>query len=825
MLFFSITCIASGATSELITSGQSVTLQAPSGDYIYQWSAEVDGSTIAQGSSQTFAFTAPVIPNGTDKKTVTVFMLIRSIEGGCVNQTTVSLDVYGLPACGISGPVNPSPESKATYKYSGGSTGDLKYEWSVDGTKLSDTGDSVTVDWSAHPGQGHTVGLKLTRDYGKEVPGATNPTRTIECTYPVSLTSHPSITLSKKASASTAVVGDSVTYTYNVTNTGDVTLSGLRLSDDKLGDIALPVNSLEPGKSTVVTANYIVKSSDLPGPLTNTAAARGTDSQGEEAGPSTASASVALSYNASLNLTKTASKASASTGDSVTYTYTVKNTGDVVLHAIQASDDKLNTVNFPRNSLNPGESMSATVTYVVRSSDLPGPLVNTATANALDIEDKTVISKPVSASVALTVPVASLNLTKTASASSAKVGDTITYTYTVKNTGTLTISALQVNDDKLNTINFARNSLAPGESITATASYVVKSSDLPGPLVNTATTVARDPSGNLITPAKVSVSVTLVAPVASLNITKTASASSAKVGDTITYTYTVKNTGTLTISALQVNDDKLNTINFARNSLAPGESITATINYVVKSSDLPGPLVNTATTVARDPSGNLITPAKASASVALTYNAAIVLTKAPSATIAKVGDRVTYTYTVKNTGDVSVSNLVLSDDKLGSITISPTSLSPGQTATGTASHTVVEADLPGPLVNNATAKGVDTSSNPVTNETRASVDLASEPGCIIDGSSTLCQEKKEVYISSASEDSRYTYIYSWKVDGSITGTGKSLVLDGSDYSLGTHALELTVSRSYQGRSVGDKTCSKEIKVISTPSAEFTMRVV
>jgi hypothetical protein len=537
MLFFSITCIASGATSELITSGQSVTLQAPSGDYIYQWSAEVDGSTIAQGSSQTFAFTAPVIPNGTDKKTVTVFMLIRSIEGGCVNQTTVSLDVYGLPACGISGPVNPSPESKATYKYSGGSTGDLKYEWSVDGTKLSDTGDSVTVDWSAHPGQGHTVGLKLTRDYGKDVPGATNPTRTIECTYPVSLTSHPSITLSKKASASTAVVGDSVTYTYNVTNTGDVTLSGLRLSDDKLGDIALPVNSLEPGKSTVVTANYIVKSSDLPGPLTNTAAARGTDSQGEEAGPSTASASVALSYNASLNLTKTASKASASTGDSVTYTYTVKNTGDVVLHAIQASDDKLNTVNFPRNSLNPGESMSATVTYVVRSSDLPGPLVNTATANALDIEDKTVISKPVSASVALTVPVASLNLTKTASASSAKVGDTITYTYTVKNTGTLTISALQVNDDKLNTINFARNSLAPGESITATINYVVKSSDLPGPLVNTATTVARDPSGNLITPAKASASVALTYN-AAIVLTKAPSATIAKVGDRVTYTYT-----------------------------------------------------------------------------------------------------------------------------------------------------------------------------------------------------------------------------------------------------------------------------------------------
>ena len=80
------------STIDLITSGQSVTLQAPSGDYLYQWAADVDGSTIAQGSEQSFTFTAPTIADGNDIKTIKLFLLIRTIEGGCVNQTTAFLN-------------------------------------------------------------------------------------------------------------------------------------------------------------------------------------------------------------------------------------------------------------------------------------------------------------------------------------------------------------------------------------------------------------------------------------------------------------------------------------------------------------------------------------------------------------------------------------------------------------------------------------------------------------------------------------------------------------------------------------------------------------
>jgi hypothetical protein len=277
VLASSITSIVFGTPAELITSGQTVTLQAPIGDYLYQWSAEVDGSAIAQGSSQSFTFTAPVIPEGSEKKTITMQMLIRTAEGGCVNQTTALLDVYSLPACGIAGPSRPSPEEKATYNYSGGSSGDLKYEWSVDGATISGQGASVTVDWSKYSAQEHTLGLKLTRDYSNEVPGATNPTRTAECTYPVALISHPELTVTKQASSSTVEVGDTITYTYNVTNTGDVTISSIRLVDDKLGNIVLATSSLAPGQIIAVTASYTTKGSDLPGPLLNNATARGID--------------------------------------------------------------------------------------------------------------------------------------------------------------------------------------------------------------------------------------------------------------------------------------------------------------------------------------------------------------------------------------------------------------------------------------------------------------------------------------------------------------------------------------------------------------------
>ncbi|MFB0535781.1 MAG: hypothetical protein ACETWR_12460 [Anaerolineae bacterium] len=80
----------------------------------------------------------------------------------------------------------------------------------------------------------------------------------------------------KEASVDTALVGETITYTYRVTNTGNVTLNSVTLNDDRLGPITLGSTSLVQGAGTSGTYSYVVQQSDMPGPLTNTAMVTGT---------------------------------------------------------------------------------------------------------------------------------------------------------------------------------------------------------------------------------------------------------------------------------------------------------------------------------------------------------------------------------------------------------------------------------------------------------------------------------------------------------------------------------------------------------------------
>ena len=55
---------------------------------------------------------------------------------------------------------------------------------------------------------------------------------------------------------------ETVTYTYVVTNTGDVALENVTLVDDVLGPIALPQTTLDPGESITVTAVHTLSDDD-----------------------------------------------------------------------------------------------------------------------------------------------------------------------------------------------------------------------------------------------------------------------------------------------------------------------------------------------------------------------------------------------------------------------------------------------------------------------------------------------------------------------------------------------------------------------------------
>lgn len=225
---------------------------------------------------------------------------------------------------------------------------------------------------------------------------------------------------------------------------------------------------------------------------------------------------------------------------------------------------------------------------------------------------------------------AGLSISKSADVTSAAVGDTITYTYTVSNSDNVTIENISLVDDIIGTIDLGgQTSLDGGQDITATATYTVVESDLPGPLVNIATASGTVSGTN---PDDNSVTVTATASVdlsytASLQLTKIANPSPAAPHETITYTYTITNNGNVATDNLSPQDNKLGAISLADTTLAPGESVTATATYAVTISDLPGPIVNTATVTGIDPHGTLVSATTDPVSVSLYINKEL-LTKA-----------------------------------------------------------------------------------------------------------------------------------------------------------------------------------------------------
>ena len=206
----------------------------------------------------------------------------------------------------------------------------------------------------------------------------------------------------------------------------------------------------------------------------------------------------------------------------------------------------------------------------------------------------------------------------------------------------------------------------------------------------------------------------------SILIVKTAP-SSANVGDTITYTYTVTNTGGLTLDDVQVTDSNFGNIPLAGTTLDPGESTMGTVDYTVQAGDLPGPIENVAVATGDFGMGEIVTDTDSAIVSIIGSGPSISIVKEASPTEAEVGDVITYIYTVTNTGGVTITASVY-DDILGNIILNETTLAPGQSTEGAGQYTVQPGDLPGPIVNTVIATG-DDGTVEVTDNDEANVDI------------------------------------------------------------------------------------------------------
>lgn len=204
----------------------------------------------------------------------------------------------------------------------------------------------------------------------------------------------PELTLVKTASLNdangngAADVGETIDFSFEVSNTGNVTIDDIEVIDDTVTGLTPTGFTLAAGAAQTVTADpYVVTEADAAaGEVVNTASARGT-SGGEavESEPDTVTVGVA---NPALSLVKDASlndtngNGRADVGETIDYTFLVTNTGNVTVEGINVVDSKVTGLTPSDFTLEVGEDQLVTADpYVVTAADVAaGRIVNTATA-------------------------------------------------------------------------------------------------------------------------------------------------------------------------------------------------------------------------------------------------------------------------------------------------------------------------------------------------------------------------------------------------------------------------------------------------------------
>jgi uncharacterized repeat protein (TIGR01451 family) len=383
------------------------------------------------------------------------------------------------------------------------------------------------------------------------------------------------------------------------------------VADPLVGTVDCPTTTLAPGESTTCTATYTLTQADVDsGHVANTATVTGTDPNGTDV-TATDSTDTPIPAGPAINLDKQAGVPSGNfAGDTIDYDFVVTNTGNVTLTGIVIDDPLVGTVSCPTTTLAPGESTTCTATYTLTQADVDAGVVdNTATVTGTDPNGTDVTSTDSTSTPIESTP--SIDLVKQVDAVGSAAGDTIEYSFLVTNTGNVTLSDIVIDDPLVGPVSCLLTTLAPGDSMTCTATYTLTQADVDaGEVVNTATVTGTPPPTTANPdPTPVTDTDSVTAPIdqnPAIDLVKTADTSGpVRVGDKIRFSFTVTNTGNVTLTGVKVKDKMVGPVTCPKTTLAPGESMTCTSDpYTVTAKDVrKGQIVNHATATGKGGAG------------------------------------------------------------------------------------------------------------------------------------------------------------------------------------------------------------------------------
>ncbi len=410
-------------------------------------------------------------------------------------------------------------------------------------------------------------------------------------------------------------------------------------------------------------------------------------------------------------------------GDVIEFTITVKNIYDEAKTITLEEQDGVTLDETTFANVKPGKEITAKATYIVTEADIVnGTFTNNvkATFSGVDKEYKgtDTVDKFDKSNPHMTITKTTKGVTED---HIYKLGETIKYEIKVTNDGNLTLTNVKIEDALTGNAGdnaWTIKTLTPGDTKTFEARYTVTEADvLEEKVVNNVTGKAENPDPKKpetpVIPGEKEDPVDTPNP--NLTVIKTADKTGeVKLGEKIKYTITVTNNGNVTISGVKLNDP-LTKAEWTLDDIKPGKTVTKETTYTVTEKDIiAGKIRNLATAEGKDPTGKDVKGEGEKTVTTDESNPQITVTKKTTSKPANgksyaLGEKITYEITAKNTGNLTLTDVTVSDKLTGNTGDKAFKIEgkfkPNDEVTFKASYTVKESDLGKTVVNVATATG------------------------------------------------------------------------------------------------------------------------
>ncbi len=555
------------------------------------------------------------------------------------------------------------------------------------------------------------------------------------------------LSLTNTVDRASARVGENATFTIMVTNAGPSMATGVAVSAALPAGLSLvsntpsigsfngsiwSVGTLAPGASATLT---LVTRVDTTGTKSLAAQVSSSNQADPDSTPNNNLASeddqatATLSVTtADLNLTKTVSNASPSVGDNVTFTLAVRNSGPDGATGVSVRDLLPAGLTFvsstPAGVYEPGSGIWAvgaiplnttSTLQIVAMATAGGSVINTAEIFASDQQDpdstpnNNLASEDDQASITVNAQQIDLALSKTVDNPRPNRGSTVVFTTTLTNAGPSTATGITVRDPlpagltfqsaapsvgsySNSTGNWTVPSLAAGGTATLVITAVVNTAaalTATAQVIAAAQTDSDSTPGNNVAAEDDQASVGITVPTADLSLAKTASTATPNVGQNVTFTITVSNSGPDNAAGIVVSDVLPAGLSFVSSSPDQGDYVPTTGRWTVGSLpsgattslqliarvDSVGAKINAAQIIAADlfdpdstPGNNVANEDDQASTTVTPQRIDLSLTKSTNRPRPNVGEQVTFTLTLTNAGPDGATGILVRDLLPGGLT-------------------------------------------------------------------------------------------------------------------------------------------------------------